>query len=138
VSPFGLAPFFIVPFALWMPFYWGPWGAYYYHVNQTAPALPNNTDHNTTDPVLCVCENYQPCGCDDETTTGNYTLPAGTQYAVINGTEYAVVNGTLENGTTAPGAESAAVGRGLYLTKTGTWMSWMVFSIAILIAMPLL
>ena len=37
ISPLGLAPFFIVPFALWMPFYWGPYGAYYYHLNHTVP-----------------------------------------------------------------------------------------------------
>ena len=129
MSPLGLAPFFIIPFVFWMPFYWGPYGAYYYRVNQTAPALPNNTAHNKTDPVLCVCVNYQPCGCDDD-TSGNYTLPADAKYAVINGTEYAVVNGTLENGTTAPGAESSGMKIGLYLTKSGTLTSWVVFSVA--------
>jgi hypothetical protein len=122
-----------------MPIYWGPWGAYYYLVNQTAPALSNHTARNQTDPVLCVCVNYQPCGCDNQKTAGNYTLPPGTQYAMINGTKYAVVNGTLANGTTAPGgANSAATTMGLYLTITGTWMSYMSFGIAALFAIPLL
>jgi hypothetical protein len=128
VSPLGVNPFFIAPFALWMPFYWGPYGAYYYHLNHTAPALANNTAHNSTDPILCVCQNYEECGCDD--TDGNYTIPAGTQYAVINGTEYAVVNGTLENGTTAPDdATSSAVGMGLYLANSGFWTTWGVFGL---------
>lgn len=126
-----------------MPFYWGPYGAYYYRLNHTAPALPNNTDHNATDPILCVCENYQPCGCDD--SSGNYTLPEGTKYAVINGTEYAVVNGTLDNSTSvdngtsgsdtnAPGPQSAGVGMGLYLTKSGMCASWMVLVVAAMFA----
>jgi hypothetical protein len=119
-----------------MPFYWGPYGAYYYRINQTAPAEPNNTAHNTTDPVLCVCENYQPCGCDN--ANGSYTLPSDAKYAVINGTEYAIVNGTLENGTTAPGATSGGMGMGLYLTKSGTWASWMVFVLAAVLAVQAL
>jgi len=122
-----------------MPFYWGSYGAYYYHLNHTAPALSNNTDHNSTDPILCVCENYQPCGCDN--TNGTYDLPDDTKYAVINGTEYAIVNGTLDNGTTAPGGtdnssdtSSAGVRMGLFLTKSGTWLSWGVFSFAVMMA----
>lgn len=134
MSPLGLSPFFIAPFIFWMPFYWGPYGAYYYHVNHTAPALPNNTAHNTTDPILCVCENYQPCGCDN--SNGSYTIPDDTKYAVINGTEYAVVNGTLENGTTA--AESVGVGMGLFLTKSGSWASWMIMGVAAVLAVQAL
>jgi hypothetical protein len=119
-----------------MPFYWGPYGAYYYRVNHTAPALSNNTDHNTTDPILCVCENYQPCGCDN--ANGSYTLPSDTQYSVINGTEYAIVNGTLENGTTSTnetelGFQSGGMGMGLYLTKSGSWASWMILGVAVVL-----
>ena len=119
-----------------MPFYWGPYGAYYYRVNQTAPALPNNTAHNTTDPILCVCENYDPCGCDDD-TSGNYTLPPDTMYAVINGTEYAVVNGTLDNSTSENGAPSSG-STGLYLTKSGAWSAWVMLGAAILLAVQAL
>jgi len=118
-----------------MPFYWGPYGAYYYHLNQTAPALANNTDHNKTDPIICVCANYDPCGCDD--TSGNFTLPNGTMYAVINGTEYAIINGTLDNGTTAP-ESSGAVGMSLYLTKSGTWTLWGVFGLTAFLAIQAL
>ena len=135
-SPLGLTPFFILPFVFWMPFYWGPYGAYYYHVNQTVPALPNNTAHNTTDPVLCVCQNYQPCGCDDSNST-DYQLPNGTRYAVINGTEYAVVNGTLENDTSATSG-ATSVRMGLYLNKSGTWASWCIFGLTALLALQTL
>ena len=76
-----------------------------------------------------MCQNYNPCGCDDD-TSGNYTLPSDAKYAVINGTEYAVVNGTLDNGTTAPGAESAGMNMGLYLTKSGSWGVWAVLGVA--------
>jgi hypothetical protein len=125
----GLTPFFIVAFAFWMPIYWGPYGAYYYRVNYTAPALPNNTAHNTTDPVLCICENFHPCGCDKANGT-----PPDLRYAVINGTEYAIVNGTLENGTTAPGGTSSGAGLGLYLTRSGKWATWVVFAAATTLA----
>jgi hypothetical protein len=139
ISPLGLAPFFILPFVFWMPFYWGPYGAYYYHLNQTAPALPNNTAHNATDPILCVCENYQPCGCDDN-DNGTYTLPSDAKYAIINGTEYAVVNGTLENGTDDGTTDSTSAGMkmGLYLTQSGAWASWVVFALAALLAVQAL
>jgi hypothetical protein len=132
-SPFGITPFFFAPFVFWMPFYWGPYGAYYYPLNATAPALPNNTAHNTSDPIICVCQNYQPCGCDD--TNGTYVLPNGTMYAVINGTETAVVNGTLENGTTAPGGTtSSGVRMGVFLDSRGWWVSWVVFGVTVLFA----
>jgi len=65
-------------------------------------------------------------------------LPSDAKYAVINGTEYAIVNGTLENGTTAPGATSGGMGMGLYLTKSGTWASWMVFVLAAVLAVQAL
>ena len=116
-----------------MPFYWGPYGAYYYHVNQTAPALPNNTAHNTTDPIICVCENYDACGCDDD-TTGNYTLPSDAEYAVINGTEYAVVNGTLDNSTLDNGTTSSG-SMGLHLTKSGAWSAWVMLGTAAMLAL---
>ena len=95
-SRFTIRPFCIPPLAFWMPICWGPYGAFYYRINDTVPALPNNTAHNATDPVLCICENYHPCGCDN--LNGAYHFPVRPRYAGLNGTEYAIVNGTLENG----------------------------------------
>jgi hypothetical protein len=50
------------------------------------------------------------------------------KYAVINGTEYALLNGTLANWTTAPGGTSSGMSLGLYLTRSGSWASWLVFA----------
>lgn len=116
-----------------MPFYWGQYGSYYYLVNDTAPASQNNTDFNETDPVMCVCENYLPCGCDN--ANGTFMLPDDLEYAVINGTEYAIINGTLENGTAAT---SAGMGKGLHLTRTGTWGTWIVFGAGMFLVIQLL
>jgi len=130
-SPLGLRPYYISPYAHWWPFYWGPWGYYYYRLNETAPALANNTAHNTTDPILCVCEDYQECGCDN--ANSSYQLPSDLMYAVVNGTEYAIINGTLDNGTTAPGgnisATSGVVGTTGYLLNSWKWASWIVFGV---------
>jgi hypothetical protein len=140
-----------------MPFYWGPFGAYYYRLNETAPA-PNNTASNTTasnssDPVLCICENYQPCGCDNSANS-SYTLPSDVEFAVINGTDYALVNGTLENSTTVTyppsnatidngtttvaGTASSGMSMGLFLTESGKWTSWIMFGVAAWLAIEAL
>jgi hypothetical protein len=124
VSPLGVRPFFIAPLIFWFPLFYGPYGAYYYHLNDTVPAATNNTAHNTTDPVLCVCEVYDQCGCDN--SNSSFT-PTDYTYAVVNGTEYAVINGTLSNATSATSAAGPSMG--LYLTKSGTWTSWLLFGV---------
>ena len=108
-------------------------GAYYYHLNRTAPALENSTAHDETDPLLCVCQNYQLCGCDN--AGDGYTLPDDILYAVINDTEYAIINGTLENGTDVSGSAS---GMGLLLTNSGTWGTRLVFGVATMLALKML
>jgi len=124
VSPLGARPFFIGPFVVWWPFYYGPYGAYYCHINRTVPAPANNTAHNKTDPVVCVCAAYGQCGCDN--ANSSFT-PFNYSIAVINGTEYAVINGTLDNDTSATSAAGSSMG--LYLTEGGTWCSWMLFGV---------
>ncbi|KAI9886761.1 MAG: hypothetical protein M1823_001404 [Watsoniomyces obsoletus] len=68
-------------------------------------------------PVLCLCQQYSVCGCDDNTDSEflNSLLPNGTaspqlnetvvRISDINGTRTLVLNGTLPNGTTAPGGD---------------------------------
>ena len=133
ISPLGVSGFYIPPFEFWKPYYWGSQGAYYYRLDMTAPALLNNTAHNETDPVICVCQKYQLCGCDN--ADGNYTLPNDILYGVINGTEYVIINGTLENGTDISGSSP---GMGLFLTKSGAWGSWLVFGVATMLALQIL
>jgi hypothetical protein len=95
-------------FPLWMASH--PHGYYVYHLNRTLPAennayAPGNS--TTKYPVLCFCETYGVCGCDDikvnRTTAVNETVRWNTAYALWNGTGYSLLNGTLANGTTAPG-----------------------------------
>ncbi|OSS52805.1 hypothetical protein B5807_01884 [Epicoccum nigrum] len=86
-------------------------------VNQTNP---NGTNQSL--PVTCLCQEYSPCGCDENSDqkylndlVGNGSYPALNKSLVtvsdINGTRTLVINGTLPNGTTAPGGtdDSAAV-----------------------------
>jgi hypothetical protein len=64
-------------------------------------------------PILCLCQQYSVCGCDDNTNSTFLTalLPNGTaapalnaslaRISDVNGTRTLVLNGTLPNGTTA-------------------------------------
>jgi hypothetical protein len=78
---------------------------------------------NETLPVMCVCQEFSVCGCDenddqqyinDLVGNGSYAALDKTLVTVsdVNGTKTLVLNGTLENGTTAPGGsdeDSAAI-----------------------------
>lgn len=95
-------------FPLWMASH--PHGYYVYHLNRTLPAESNvyaPINSSTKYPVLCYCEKYGVCGCDDITvnsTVGtNETVRWNTTYALWNGTGFTLLNGTLANGTTASG-----------------------------------
>jgi hypothetical protein len=126
---------------------------YPYHYNnpyrfnnetETNATNPNGTD--TTLPVLCLCQENNPCGCDENSDTkyindlvGNGSYPALNKTLVtvadVNGTRTLVLNGTLPDGTTAPGGtddESAAMS--LYVGKlAGYWaMGVMVVSAVLL------
>ena len=126
---------------------------YPYHFNnpyrfnnqsETNAMNPNGT--NTTLPVLCLCQEYNPCGCDENSDTkyindlvGNGSYPALNKSQVtvsdVNGTRTLVLNGTLPNGTTAPGGEddeSAAMP--LHVGKyTGYWVMGMIVISAVLL-----
>lgn len=70
-----------------------------------------------------MCQEYSPCGCDENddssylnSIVGNGSYPALNKSLVtvsdVNGTRNLVLNGTLPNGTTAPGGtddDSAAI-----------------------------
>jgi hypothetical protein len=91
-------------------------------VNQTYP-----NGYNTSLPVMCLCQEFAVCGCDENTDqqyindlvgNGSYQALNKTLVTVsnVNGTNTLVLNGSLPNGTTAPGgtddaAASLAVGK---------------------------
>jgi len=94
---------------------------YPYHFNNPY-RFNNETDPNganTTLPVLCLCQENSPCGCDENSDTqyindlvGNGSYPALNKTLVtvadVNGTRTLVLNGTLPEGTTAPGGDESA------------------------------
>jgi len=116
---------------LWMTSY--PHGLHVYHLNRTHLPITQNVtamsygNGTTKYPVLCFCENYAVCGCDDivAMNSNNRSEPVkyNTTYAMINGTAYALLNGTLVNGTTAPGGAEMAVSSGNSLGfGAGSWL----------------
>jgi hypothetical protein len=99
-----------------------PYGAPYGFYNRTSR-------RNETKPVTCLCQEYQPCGCDDNQDSQflNQTIGDGSnlngtlvRVATVNGTDTIFLNGTLPNGTTAPGGEGAGMSlRGQTLQSMG-------------------
>lgn len=121
-----------------MPGLW-LYGAYPYYFNNpyrfynrsTVNETNNNNDKNnlgkrqaTTGanemlPVVCLCQEYSVCGCDENTDqaylddligNGSYAALNKTLVTVsqVNGTKSLVLNGSLPNGTTAPGGTDDA------------------------------
>ncbi|PYH42179.1 uncharacterized protein BP01DRAFT_376414 [Aspergillus saccharolyticus JOP 1030-1] len=85
-----------------------PYPHHYYYVNQTS-------HRNESMPVVCLCQQYLECGCDDNSNSTYYeslfngsqpTNTSITKVANVNGTESIYINGTLSNGT--PVADSSA------------------------------
>lgn len=115
MSPLGLTPFFLPVAAL--AFFPGLWlfGAYAYPYNHAYSYMNNATHHNESVPVVCLCQEYEVCGCDDNNDSKFYnSLFNGsepinssiTRVVNVNGTEKIYINGTLPNGTTAANASA--------------------------------
>jgi hypothetical protein len=87
---------------------------------------------NQTKSVLCLCQEYTDCGCDDN---GNSTFleslvgdgnPATLNQTIvrvanINGTDTIVLNGTLPNGTAR--VTSGALGGGMDCSWIFGWLA---------------
>jgi hypothetical protein len=95
-----------------LAFFPGVWlyGAYAYPYTHPYHYVNNTSHHNDTIPVVCLCEERQECGCDDNNNSTYYeslfngTTPKNTtnvRVVTVNGTEKIYINGTLANGTTA-------------------------------------
>jgi hypothetical protein len=92
---------------------------------------------NQTLPVVCLCEEFAACGCDNNDDpqylndlVGNGSYAALNKSVVtvsdVNGTRTLAINGTLPNGTTAPGGTDDAAA-GLRVNKyAGYWVMVMI------------
>lgn len=91
----------------------------YRFVNESDTNSTNPNGTNTTLPVTCLCQEYSPCGCEENDDqqylndlVGNGSYAALNKSLVtvseVNGTQTLVINGTLPNGTTAPGGQDDA------------------------------
>ena len=89
--------------------------------------------------MQCLCQQYSPCGCDDNDNStaldevigdGSDQNSSMARITNVNGTKTLVLNGTLENGTDGNAADpnaSAAVGmRQMVLEGSGFWLMGVV------------
>ncbi|KAJ4292746.1 hypothetical protein N0V90_009409 [Kalmusia sp. IMI 367209] len=86
----------------------------YRFVNESLHNSTNPNGTNTSLPVLCLCQDFSACGCDENDNqqylkdlVGNGSYDALNRSVInvadVNGTTTLILNGTLPNGTTAPG-----------------------------------
>ena len=123
-----------------MPGLW-LFSAYPYYLSSPYRFYNQTERTNTTLPVTCLCQEYSPCGCEENEDTnylndlvGNGSYAALNKALVtvsdVNGTRNLVINGTLPNGTTAPGGtddESAAIN-----LKVGKYAGYWVMATIVL------
>ncbi|KAH4048317.1 hypothetical protein HBH98_226130 [Parastagonospora nodorum] len=93
---------------------------------------------NETLPVVCLCQEFSPCGCDenddpayisDLVGNGSYAALNKSLITVsdVNNTRSLVLNGTLPNGTTAAGGEDDDSAAAHSMAKyTGYWAMGLV------------
>lgn len=97
--------------------------AYSYHGYY--PYYNRTSNRNESKPIECLCDEYNPCGCDVKNETSYLDAVANnltiSRVADINGTSTLVVNGTLPNGTSTD--TSAARGMKQNLAElSGFWV----------------
>ncbi|KAG2419832.1 hypothetical protein HFD88_004629 [Aspergillus terreus] len=118
-SPRGIFPFLLPIGAL--AFFPGIWlyGAYAYPYSHHYNYTNDTSKQNESLPVVCLCQEYSECGCDENNNGTFYqdlfngTVPKNSsdvRVVNVNGTETIYINGTLPNGTTLqdPNASSAS------------------------------
>lgn len=131
-SPLGITPFLLPAAAL--AFFPGLWlySAYAYPYNHPYYYNDDQTHRNESMPVVCLCEEYQNCGCDDNNNSTYYeslfngTQPHNTSNARVvnvNGTEKIYINGTLDNSTTSDQSSAAPGATVTLLNASGYWVT---------------
>lgn len=133
-SPRGISPLLFVGVAA-LAFWPGLWlyGAYSYHYPHNYH-FHNDTSNQDEDlPVICGCDPYNPCGCDENNDTsyiqdlvrdGDYDSLNKSLITVaeVNGTKTILINGTLPNGTEPPVPEDEnSVARNKAIEALGYW-----------------
>lgn len=89
------------------------YGAHSYRYDDDYRFHNETTDENEKLPVICACDPYNPCGCEENNDTeyqqdlvgtGAYDQLNHSQVTVaeVNGTKTLLINGTLPNGTEPP------------------------------------
>lgn len=138
-SPSGITPFLLPAAAL--GFFPGLWlyGAYAYPYSHPYYYEDEQTHKNESLPVVCLCQEYQECGCDNNNNRTyfeslfNGTEPkntTNTRVVDVNGTEKIYINGTLANGTTAATSTAPAAAVNL-LHASGYWVTVAVVATAV-------
>ncbi|CAG7948128.1 unnamed protein product [Penicillium olsonii] len=131
----NIAPYVLGGAAL--GFFPGIWlySAYAYPYSHNYHYYNQDEHKNETYPVICVCQEYSECGCDDNTNRTYYeslfngTEPKNSSVVRVvkeaNGTETIYINGTLPNGTTAASGDSSSGGSPLAtaLEASGFWVT---------------
>ncbi|KAI9744536.1 MAG: hypothetical protein M1818_002065 [Claussenomyces sp. TS43310] len=143
-TPSGLLPVALlgVGALAFFPGVWG-YGAYSYPYSHPYTFHNISSGHNETKPVNCLCQQYQVCGCDDNSNNttfldslignGSYaTLPSTVKVADYKGTNTIFVNGSLANGTTAASAGSTLQSGLMHII--GYWM--MAALVAAIVMLP--
>ncbi|KAF7122156.1 hypothetical protein CNMCM5793_000112 [Aspergillus hiratsukae] len=130
-SPLGITPFLLPVAALaifpgiWLyGAYAYPYSHHYNYINQTA-------NRNESLPVVCLCQQYSACGCDDNNNSTYYqslfngTQPVNSSIAKVvnaNGTETIYINGTLPNATTTSTGSTSSAPATTLLEASGYWV----------------
>lgn len=95
------------------------WPVYAYNYNNDYHYHNTDDNEDVDYKVVCLCEKYQECGCDNNNNSTYYdslfngTAPHNTSTVQVideKGNHTIYINGTLPNGTTAADGTSAATG----------------------------
>ncbi|KAI9925669.1 hypothetical protein MW887_005468 [Aspergillus wentii] len=136
-SPLGVSPYLLPAAGLaLLPGVW-LYGAYAYPYHHNYHYVNQTNNHSESLPVVCVCQEYSECGCDNNSNSTyfeslfNGTEPKNTSVARVvndNGTEKIYINGTLPNGTTVEDSSASSAPSVKMAPVSGYWIMVAVVS----------
>lgn len=139
-SPLGITPVLLPAAAL--GFFPGVWlyGAYAYPYSHPYYYMNESNHHNESLPVVCLCQEYLECGCDENNNCTYYESlfhgnepqnTSHTRVVDVNGTEKIYINGTLANGTTVADSSAAPASMVSLIHASGYWVTVAVVATAV-------